>query len=161
MFECGNICVGCMKRHQPLVTIVKSATKKKDLSDAVSRRSTTKSIFSKRSCYYKHSKAESLKTPFRRRVIPQPLFSQPSDEAFFNVVTRRSPCSDLEEFVSRNLSASPPTGPALLVPFLDLSSTVSTLELRCESLVANISCARGTLQVRELCIKAVRKAKRV
>jgi hypothetical protein len=99
----------------------------------------------------------------RRRVIPQPLFSQPIDEALFLVVTLlcRPLCRDLDEFVSRNLSASPPTGPALLIPLLDLSSTVSTLEPRCESLVANISCARGTLQVRELCIKAVRKAKRV
>jgi len=61
---------------------------------------------------------------------------------------------------SRILSSS--TGPATrsVVPLVDLSSTASTLELSCESLVANKSCARGTLQVRELCIKAVRKAKR-
>ena len=33
------------------------------------------------------------------------------------------------------------------------------LVLRCESPVANVSCARGCLQVEVLCIKLVRKAK--
>ena len=38
-------------------------------------------------------------------------------------------------------------------------ATASTLDPRCESPVANVSCARGCLQVEVLCIKVVRKAK--
>lgn len=97
------------------------------------------------------------------------MFSEPRDEEVIerlfdrlNVDTRlrRPTCLSLEDFVSR--APSPPsTDPALPVPLVDTSSTASTLELRCEGLVATVRCARGTLQVRELVIKAVRKAKRV
>lgn len=92
----------------------------------------------------------------------RPMFSEPRDDAqlierlfdLLNVDTRlrRPTC-----LVFRD---TPSTGPASPLPLLDLSSTVSTLDLRCEGLVATVRCARGTLQVRELCIKAVRKAKR-
>jgi hypothetical protein len=96
-----------------------------------------------------------------RCAIPYPKFSHSRDEL---IVFPKSPFSVTRllrpaDPVSRDPKPSS-TGPALLVPLVDLSSTVSTLELSCESLVANISCARGTLQVRELCIKTVRKAKR-
>jgi hypothetical protein len=95
-----------------------------------------------------------------------PIFSQPIDEPIecpnprFSDVTRlRRPTSfHVEDLFSRESRRTPSsTGPALLVFLLDLSSTASTLVLRCKRLVANKSCARGTLQVRELCIKAVRK----
>jgi hypothetical protein len=96
-----------------------------------------------------------------------PMFSQPIDEPIecpkprFSDVTRmrRPTCFRLEDLFSPKPRKTPSsTGPALLDSLLSLSSTASTLVLRCESLVANKSCARGTLQVRELCIKAVRKA---
>ena len=101
----------------------------------------------------------------RRRVNPHPMFSLPNElierlTSRFNDRTplRRPNCLSLPDLINRDLR-TPSTDPARVNPSLGLE-TSSTLELRCENLVANISCARGTLQVRELCIKAVRKAVR-
>jgi hypothetical protein len=104
----------------------------------------------------------SLKTPNPHTLINRPsVFSQPNDLPFNDVTCKRRPsCLGLEDFVNRDLETPPPTGPVSLIPLLDTSPTASMLELRCESLVANISCARGILQVRVLCIKAIKKAKR-
>lgn len=103
----------------------------------------------------------------QRRVKPHPKFSLPNEtiERLTSRFTDRTPlrrpnCLSLKDLIIRDLR-TPSPDPASLIPLPGLATMSLMLELRCESLVANKSCARGTLQVRELCIKAVRKAVRV
>jgi hypothetical protein len=156
------------ERHQPLVYLSSLATNPQ--LETISRRRGEcpyqnpfpKERTCEEACCHRDIVTPSLKTPAPHALInPQSVFSQSSDLLFNDVTCKRRPtCLSLEDFVSRDLETTPSTGPALLAPLLDSSSTASMLELRCESLVANISCARGILQVRVLCIKAVKKAKR-
>lgn len=96
-----------------------------------------------------------------RRVRPHPTCSLAIQERFASILhdstpLRRPNCLSLQDLINRELR-TPSRDPVSLFSLPGLM-TFSKLVVCCESLVATERCARGTLHVRELCIKTVRKA---
>jgi hypothetical protein len=90
------------------------------------------------------------------------MFSQPSAPVNLNDRTLRLPnCLGLEDLISREPQPPSTNSACFFAPLVDFATAIVLKLSRCEGLVANRSCARGTLQVVELCIKAVKKGIRV
>ena len=97
----------------------------------------------------------------RRRENPHTVFRPRISRRNDRIPLRQPVGLVLAELIIRNPRTTWLDPASLVIALLGLAMMSFVLELRCESLVANKSCARGTLQIREFCIKAISKAVRV